>query len=84
MAIDRGTKATSRVGRLIVDTTVQVGDVMRLMPQAFTSLPGTPREGMMAWVNDSNTATWGATVAGGGANKALVVYNGTNWTCAGK
>lgn len=50
----------------------------RLTPLAFASLP-TPAEGMMAWVNDSNTATYGATVAGGGANKVLVVYNGTNW-----
>lgn len=56
---------------------------MKLTPRAFAALPATPTEGMMAWVNDSNTATWGATIAGGGANKVLAVFNGTNWTVAG-
>lgn len=55
----------------------------QLTPLAFASLP-TPAEGMMAWVNDSNTAVWGATIAGGGSDKVLAVYNGTNWTVAGK
>lgn len=63
---------------------VNISDVLKLAPQAFASLPASPEEGDMAWVNDSNTATWGDTVAGGGANKVLVVYNGTNWTVAGK
>ena len=49
---------------------------------AFASLP-TAVAGMVAYVTDSNTATWGATAAGGGANKVLVWYNGTNWTVAG-
>lgn len=56
--------------------------VARLTPMAFGSLP-TGAEGMLAWVNDSNTATWGATVAGGGANKVLANFNGTNWTVVG-
>lgn len=60
------------------------GAPLKLTPIAFASLPASPEEGMMAWVNDSNTATWGANVAGGGANKVLAVYNGTNWTVAGK
>lgn len=56
--------------------------VLKLTPRAFADLPAAPTEGMMAWVNDSSTATWGATVAGGGANKVLAVFNGTVWTCA--
>lgn len=51
---------------------------------AFASLPASPVEGMLVGVTDSNTATWGATVAGGGANHILAYYNGTNWTVAGK
>ncbi len=50
---------------------------------AFASLP-TGVAGMVAYVTDSNTNTWGATIAGGGANKVLAFYNGTNWTVAGK
>jgi hypothetical protein len=50
-----------------------------LKPVAFASLPASPAEGMMAWVNDSTTAVYGATVAGGGSNKVLVVHDGANW-----
>lgn len=49
---------------------------------AFADLP-TPSLGMMAVVSDSNTVTWGATIAGGGANAVLAWYNGTNWTVIG-
>jgi hypothetical protein len=56
---------------------------LQLTPTAFASLP-TPSEGMIASVNNSNTAVWGANIAGGGANKVLAYYNGTNWTVAGK
>lgn len=51
---------------------------------AFASVPATPVEGMMCGVTDSSTATWGATITGGGANHVLAYYNGTNWTVAGK
>lgn len=51
---------------------------------AYASLPATPVEGMLVGVTDSNTATWGDTVAAGGANHILAYYNGTNWTVAGK
>lgn len=49
---------------------------------AYASLP-TAAAGDIAYVTDSSTATWGATIAGGGANKVLAFYNGTNWTVAG-
>ena len=39
--------------------------------------------GRQAVVTDSNTATWGATVAAGGANNVLIWCNGTNWTVVG-
>ena len=51
---------------------------------AFASVPATPVEGMLVAVTDSTTATWGATITGGGANHVLAYYNGTNWTVAGK
>lgn len=51
---------------------------------AFASLPAAPVAGMVAYVTDSNTVTWGATIAGSSTNKVLAFYNGTNWTVAGK
>jgi len=51
---------------------------------AFADLPAAPVTGMVAVVTNSNTVTWGATIAGGGANIVLAFYNGTNWTVAGK
>jgi hypothetical protein len=35
-------------------------------------------------ISDSNTTTWGATVAGGGSNRVRMRYNGVNWTVMGK
>lgn len=61
-----------------------IGGTVRVTPMAFASLPATPQEGMIAWVTDSSTATWGDTITGGGANKVLAVFNGTVWTVAGK
>ncbi len=51
---------------------------------AFASLPAAPVEGMLVGVTNSNTAIWGATIAGGGTDHVLAYYNGTNWTVAGK
>jgi hypothetical protein len=53
-------------------------------PAAFADLPSDPPTGMLRVVTDSNTATWGATVAAGGANTVLAFYNGTVWTVAAK
>lgn len=41
-------------------------------------------EGSTRGVTDSNTSTWGATVAGGSTNHVLAYCNGTNWTVYGK
>lgn len=60
-----------------------LASALRLVPVAFASLP-TAAEGAIASVNDSSTNVWGATIAGGGANKVLAYYNGTNWTVAAK
>jgi len=39
--------------------------------------------GMIARVTDADTPSIGSTVTGGGADAALVWYNGTNWTVIG-
>jgi hypothetical protein len=53
---------------------------VKLKPFTFATLPASPTVGIIAYISDSNTAVWGATIAGGGANKVLGFYNGTNWT----
>lgn len=50
----------------------------------YANRPTSPVVGELINFSDSNTATWGATVAGSGANKILARYNGTNWTVVGK
>ena len=50
----------------------------------FATLPAAPTIGMVYVVVDSTTATWGATIAGGGGSKVLAWYNGANhWTVIG-
>jgi len=51
-------------------------------PVVFAGLPSSPQEGLRIPVMDSTTAVWGAVIAGGGANRVLAYYNGTNWTVA--
>lgn len=41
-------------------------------------------QGAWTFVTDSNTSTYGATVAAGGANKVMIWCNGTNWTVMGQ
>jgi hypothetical protein len=51
----------------------------------YATLP-TGVAGMVAYITDSTTASaaWGTTIsAGGGSNKYLCWYNGTNWTVIG-
>ena len=45
----------------------------------FAALPGTPQQGMIAVVNNSNTSTHGATIAGGGSSVVVALYDGSNW-----
>jgi len=60
----------------------------RFTPVTFANLPATPALGMVACVTDStvvsNPGAFGTNVTvGGGTNKQLVWYNGTNWTIVG-
>ena len=54
-------------------------------PGSVNSLPTCPgREASEAAVIDSNTNTWGATVAAGGSYHVKVYCDGTNWTVEAK
>jgi hypothetical protein len=50
----------------------------------FANAIASPVEGTLQAFTDSTTATWGATITGGGSNHVLGYYNGTNWTVAAK
>lgn len=54
---------------------------VRLPSYTVSGLPSaaTVGAGAQAYVTDSNTTTFNATVAGGGANKVKVTSDGTNW-----
>jgi hypothetical protein len=51
---------------------------------AFSSAVSSPADGTTQAFTDSTTATWGATITGGGSNHVLGYFNGTNWTVAAK
>jgi hypothetical protein len=61
------------------------GDI-RTRPVALASAPACSStiEGSMQAISDSTTATWGATLTGGGSNHVMGYCDGTNWTVAGK
>jgi hypothetical protein len=48
-------------------------------PTAVASLPATPAEGTVCYVNDADTPAIGSAVVDGSTDKCLVCYNGTDW-----
>lgn len=63
-----------------------VKGALRTRPVAFASAPACSStiEGSMQAISDSTTATWGATITGGGTNHVLAYCDGTAWTVMGK
>ena len=60
----------------------QLSGINRVVP--FASAPANPSLGQTSWFSDSTTNAWGAIIAGGGADKVLGIWNGTNWTVMAK
>jgi hypothetical protein len=62
-------------------TSFTVTSYIKTSPVTFANLPSavTAGAGARAYVTDSNTATFNATIAGGGANSVPAVSDGTNW-----
>jgi hypothetical protein len=77
-----GDAAGTAVGHAVYDDRMY-GATFAYAALSFATLPASPAAGMVAFVSDSTTATWGATIAGGGSNNVLAFYNGANWTVAG-
>lgn len=78
-------QALQSIGQAINAAVVEIsGTLPDVDVSTYANLPSSPVEGMLRGVSDSNTATWGATIAGSGVNHVLAYYNGINWTVAGK
>lgn len=62
------------------------GGYFQTIPVPFSMLPAASPtlEGVTRPVSDSNTAVWGAVIAGGGSNHVLAYCNGTAWTVCAK
>ena len=60
-----------------------VASFAKVVPTLFAARPGTPTQGMIASFTDSTVNTFGATIAGSGANKVLAWYNGSVWSVIG-
>jgi hypothetical protein len=73
------TQAINALARALTNATC-----MKVTPVTFANLPASPTQGMIGCVTDSTVTAWGSTVAGGGANQALVWYNGARWTVIGQ
>lgn len=65
-------KALASLNQLVQPSTV-----------TFANAPSGPFVGQTQPFSDSNTVTWGATIAGGGAHKVLGWWNGSAWTVIG-
>jgi hypothetical protein len=73
-----------RIGTASPQAVLDVAGQDRRDPVAFSALTAcsTTIEGETAAITDSATATWGATITGGGANHVLGYCDGTHWTVA--
>lgn len=66
------------------DSSPGQGVINQMSPVNFSSLTAcsSALEGRTATVKNSSTATWGATITGGGSSHVLAYCDGTNWTVA--
>lgn len=62
-------------------TSLTASSYVKVTPTTFANLPAaaTAGVGARAFVTDSNTATFNATIAGGGANAVPCFSDGTDW-----
>lgn len=87
----KGASASSfgrRFKTILMTTNVEEVEALTLHPEGVAQLKNlivatltaaNLCQGAIAFVTDSNSTTRGNTVAGGGANKVLVMSDGTNW-----
>jgi len=83
--IDALTKGTTNYAIWVTANRSRFGGNTEHAGRVFATVnASSPPAGSLAYITDSNTATWGATIAGGGANHVLAWRNNAgNWTVVG-
>lgn len=81
---NQGDSRRASITSLIAYVEENFGNVVcttvKTTPSTFAQLPSpVANAGARGYVTDSTVSTFGATVAGGGANQVPVWSNGTNW-----
>lgn len=81
---NQGDSRRASITSLIAYVEENFGNVVcttvKTTPSTFAQLPSpVGNAGARGYVTDSTVSTFGATVAGGGANQVPVWSNGTNW-----
>jgi hypothetical protein len=80
-------QAINYANKFVVDGNGSVTTAtVKTTPITVSALPtcNSGAKGTFAYVTDSDTVTWGATVTGGSTNNAGVSCNGTDWTVFSK
>ncbi len=79
--IDNSSTTTPLIGGDFSTDTLDLGGTVKLRSYTVSTLPSASTRGFgtLSVVTDANSTTVGATVAGGGSNKCVVVSDGTNW-----
>lgn len=50
----------------------------------WATQPNSPAQGAYVFMTNANVNTWGTAITGAGSFPVFAIYNGTNWTVAGK
>jgi hypothetical protein len=76
----RRSSITTLISYVEANFTAVVAQTVQTIPVRFDQLPNAVgNAGARAFITDGSTATFAATVAGGGANKVPIYSDGTNW-----
>ena len=77
----RRSSVTTMIEYMQANLTNAVAQTVKTTASTFAQLPtaATAGVGTRAFITDSSTTIFAATVAGGGANKVPIYSDGTNW-----
>lgn len=77
----RRSSITTLISYVEANLTAVVAQTINTIPVTLVQLPTatTAGAGTRAFITDGSTATFAATVTGGGANKVPIYSDGTNW-----
>jgi hypothetical protein len=71
----------NEVNIAIQNALVTLSSQVNLQGYTVATLPSTPTTQLLAYVTDADSPSYRTTAVGGGSERVLVFYNGTNWIC---